>query len=443
MCDSDNEDTPFYFELEVDDEISFKAPYKPAPKKIETSRKSFSMPQFALKNLASTSDRFKSTENDDPEDKENMQKSNSCQNTAEKAKRSNSNTAEKAKRSNCSTAEKPKLSNTAEKPRLPPSSAEKLLRYSMNSAVSFIENFSAMLPRDVPSFQTIEEGADESFEAPNAAEDCDLSEAEMSAFKMNNSSRMIPKNLTDSRFDFESSSNDDSFLSKPDRNINVSVSMINKPGSNDEEQDRAVDLNASIRSDGSCQSYGTATGEELEDPEGLFSDSVASLDPSEECSVINTEECSVSNTVCSVTSLGVENEIIDQSMQIESKNDNENKDVPKEEMKVAPVPLSAFCPFPSRIVQKKVLKNSDPTSYQQNAESELECGNVLSSKINETNVPSDASVTLIHKEVEVEVECTENKENFAPLRLLFSEESQPILCTISTQKEIPKRLCTF
>ena len=285
MCDSDSEDTPFYFELEVDDEISFKAPYKPAPKKIETSRKSFSMPQFALRNVASTSERFKSTENDDPEDKENMQKSNSCQNTAEKAKRSNSNTAEKAKRSNCNTAEKPKLSNTAEKPRLPPSSAEKLLRYSMNSAVSFIENFSAMLPRDVPSFQTIEEEADESFDAPIAAEDCDLSDAEISAFKINSVNRIIPKNLTDCGFEFEDSSYD----VKNNKSEFNNYGIKERQNSKREEEDKEVDLNISMKSEGSCQSYGTATGEDIEDSEGMFLDSVASIDNSEECSARDTE----------------------------------------------------------------------------------------------------------------------------------------------------------
>jgi hypothetical protein len=420
MCDSDNEDTPFYFELEVDDEISFKAPYMPAPKKIETSRKSFSMPQFALKNLASTSDRFKSTENDDPDDKENKRKSNSCQNTAEKAKRSNSNTAEKAKRSNCSTAEKPKLPNTAEKPRLPPSSAEKLLRYSMNSAVSFIENFSAMLPKDIPPFQTIEEGADESFEAPNTAEDCDLSEAELSAFKENNSCRKIPKNLSHSRSEFESF-------------YNVRVSMPNLPDSNEEEQDRdrAVDLNASIRSEGSCQSYGTATGEELEDTEGLFSDSVASTD---------LEECSVRSIVCGMTSLAFENEngIIDQNMQIDTENKNENEDQnenkkdhmeeqkeevnqgPKVGIKVAPTPLSALCPFPPRIVkeqQQKVPKNSSSDSYKQNAMSDSASRKVPSSKPDDATFSSDKTVTPTPKKVELHkvTEFVENKENFAPL----------------------------
>jgi hypothetical protein len=415
MCDSDNEDTPFYFELEVDDEISFKAPYMPPQKRIETSRKSFSMPQFALKNLASTSDRFKSTENDDPDDKENMQKSNSCQNTAEKAKRGNSNTAEKAKLSNCSTAEKPKLPNTAEKPRLPPSSAEKLLRYSMNSAVSFIENFSSILPRDIPPFQTIEEGADESFEALSAAEDCDLSEAELSAFKENNSSRKIPKNVSHSRSEFESF-------------FDVRGSMTNLPDSNDEEQDvdRAVDLNASIRSEGSCQSYGTATGEELDDPQGLFSDSVASMD---------LEESSVRSIVCGATSMCEENEnlIIDQNMPIESKNKYENKKGPMEEpkeepkegtkkgIKVAPTPLSALCPFPPRIAkqQQKFLKNSttDSDSYQQNAESESVSRKVPSSKADDESITSDLTVTPTHKKVELHkvVDYVENKENFAPL----------------------------
>ena len=75
--DSENEDSPFYFELEVDDEISFKAPCKPqktvssSKPAIETSRNNFSMPKFSIKNLATSSELFKSS-SDNSFDKENV-----------------------------------------------------------------------------------------------------------------------------------------------------------------------------------------------------------------------------------------------------------------------------------------------------------------------------------------------------------------------------------
>jgi hypothetical protein len=62
MSDVDSDDDDFCFELEVDDEITFKAP----PRKIiETSRSSFIMPTFSIK-------KWDQTKNDQESDKENI-----------------------------------------------------------------------------------------------------------------------------------------------------------------------------------------------------------------------------------------------------------------------------------------------------------------------------------------------------------------------------------
>lgn len=248
----DDDDVPFFFELEVDDEISFKAPQM-APKrtvpvkKIETSRSSFAMPQFSVRNLVTSSELFKSTEADSFYDKENNPKSTqSC--------------------------------NTAEKPKLPPSSAEKLMRYSVDSAVSFIENFSSMIPRDLPSFSTIAEGADESVEEPNNAEDCDLSEAEISEYRC--AGGMRGGKFTESEFNFQlgstnnkddndididglasligSASNNTSIDCRHDVSTkkNYNTNSNKDDDSNDDEEDTCEDK--SFKSE-SCESYDTAS----------------------------------------------------------------------------------------------------------------------------------------------------------------------------------------
>ena len=249
----DDDDVPFFFELEVDDEISFKAPQmatkKTVPvKRIETSRSSFAMPQFSVRNLVTSSELFKFTEAEHSFDKENNPKSNlSC--------------------------------NTAEKPKLPPSSAEKLMRYSVDSAVSFIENFSSMIPRDLPSFSTIAEGADESVEEPNA-EDCDLSEAEISEYRCAGGLRG-GKFTESEEFNFqlcstnnkgddndididglasliESASNDTSIDCRDDtstkKNINENGNKVDH--NDDDEEDICEDK--SFKSE-SCESYDTAS----------------------------------------------------------------------------------------------------------------------------------------------------------------------------------------
>ena len=245
----DDDDVPFFFELEVDDEISFKAPQmatkKTVPvKRIETSRSSFAMPQFSVRNLVTSSELFKSTEADSFFDKENNPKSTqSC--------------------------------NTAEKPKLPPSSAEKLMRYSVDSAVSFIENFSSMIPRDLPSFSTIAEGADESVEDPNA-EDCDLSEAEISEYRC--AGRMRGGKFTESEFNFQlgstnnkddndidglasligSASNDNSIDCRHDvpTKKNINTNSNKDDDCNEDEEDACEDK--SFKSE-SCESYDTAS----------------------------------------------------------------------------------------------------------------------------------------------------------------------------------------
>ena len=234
-CDDDDE-APFFFELEVDDEISFKAPQKAAPR-IETSRSSFAMPQFSMRNLVTSSELFKSSEADNCYDKENNPRSNLS-------------------------------SNTAEKPKLPPSSAEKLMRYSVDSAVSFIENFSSLLPRDLPSFSTIAEGADESVEDPNA-EDCDLSEAEISEFRCaGDVDEMVKGKLTDSEFEFRLGStnvkygnDNDGLAPLIDTAVN-NISIDSKHSALHENDDNS-DLNATFEDrfskSQSCESFNTAT----------------------------------------------------------------------------------------------------------------------------------------------------------------------------------------
>lgn len=60
MADIDSDDDDFCFELEVDDEITFKAP----PRKIiETSRSSFIMPTFSIKKWDQTKDEENDKEN--------------------------------------------------------------------------------------------------------------------------------------------------------------------------------------------------------------------------------------------------------------------------------------------------------------------------------------------------------------------------------------------
>ena len=234
-CDDDDE-APFFFELEVDDEISFKAPQKAAPR-IETSRSSFAMPQFSMRNLVTSSELFKSSEADNCYDKENNPRSTlSC--------------------------------NTAEKPKLPPSSAEKLMRYSVDSAVSFIENFSSLIPRDLPSFSTIAEGADESVEDPNA-EDCDLSEAEISEFRCaGNVDRMMKGKPTDSEFEFRLGSTNVKYM-----NDNDGLAPLIDTASNNisidskhsvlHENDNNYDINSTfedtLSKSQSCESFNTAT----------------------------------------------------------------------------------------------------------------------------------------------------------------------------------------
>lgn len=234
-CDDDDE-APFFFELEVDDEISFKAPQKAAPR-IETSRSSFAMPQFSMRNLVTSSELFKSSEADSCYDKENNPRSNLS-------------------------------SNTAEKPKLPPSSAEKLMRYSVDSAVSFIENFSSLLPRDLPSFSTIAEGADESVEDPNA-EDCDLSEAEISEFRCaGDVDQMMKGKLTDSEFEFRLGStnmkyenDNDGLAPLIDTAVN-NISIDSKHSALDENDGNSY-MNATfedrLSKSQSCESFNTAT----------------------------------------------------------------------------------------------------------------------------------------------------------------------------------------
>ena len=130
-CDSDNEDSPFYFELEVDDEISFKAPSKPQkvelPKrKVETSRSSFSMPKFSIKNLATSSELFKAS-SEDAYDKENI--------------------------SNAPSTDGREVMDAID------STPKKNYRMSMSSAVSFIDNMlrSPLLSRKPISMRTIDE----------------------------------------------------------------------------------------------------------------------------------------------------------------------------------------------------------------------------------------------------------------------------------------------
>ena len=130
--DSENEDSPFYFELEVDDEISFKAPCK-QPKTIsstkpaiETSRNNFSMPKFSIKNLATSSELFKSS-SDNSFDKENV-----------------------------SNAASQNVPDVVTMPNLTP---KKSYRMSMTSAVSFIDNMlrSPLMSRKPVSIPTIDE----------------------------------------------------------------------------------------------------------------------------------------------------------------------------------------------------------------------------------------------------------------------------------------------
>ena len=130
--DSENEDSPFYFELEVDDEISFKAPCK-QPKTIsstkpaiETSRNNFSMPKFSIKNLATSSELFKSS-SDNSFDKENV-----------------------------SNAASQNVPDVVTMPILTP---KKSYRMSMTSAVSFIDNMlrSPLMSRKPVSIPTIDE----------------------------------------------------------------------------------------------------------------------------------------------------------------------------------------------------------------------------------------------------------------------------------------------
>jgi hypothetical protein len=204
------------------------------------------MPQFSVRNLVTSSELFKSTEADSFFDKENNPKSTqSC--------------------------------NTAEKPKLPPSSAEKLMRYSVDSAVSFIENFSSMIPRDLPSFSTIAEGADESVEEPNA-EDCDLSEAEISEYRC--AGGMRGGKFTESDFNFQlgstnnkddndidigglasligSASNDSSIDCRHDvpTKKNINANSNKDDDNNEDEEDTCEDK--SFKSE-SCESYDTAS----------------------------------------------------------------------------------------------------------------------------------------------------------------------------------------
>jgi hypothetical protein len=60
MADIDSDDDDFCFELEVDDEITFKAPPR---KVIETSRSSFIMPTFSIKKWKRTIDEENDKEN--------------------------------------------------------------------------------------------------------------------------------------------------------------------------------------------------------------------------------------------------------------------------------------------------------------------------------------------------------------------------------------------
>lgn len=229
MCDSDDEDSPFYFELEVDDEISFKAkaPIKPA-QKIETSRSSFAMPQFSTRNLVSSTELFKASDDGDSCDKENVQMA----------------------------------SNIADKTKLPPSSAEKLLRYSMNSAVSFMETFTSL----VPSFQTIDEEADESVDGPSA-EDCDLSDAEISQYQIRSIHEILQGTAADNGSEYASGGKtlkedtDELALLIASATSNISIDCQSISGSADEAENKC-DL--SMES-GSCESFNTAVGEGEED----------------------------------------------------------------------------------------------------------------------------------------------------------------------------------
>jgi hypothetical protein len=73
MADVDSDDDDFCFELEVDDEITFKAP----PRKIiETSRSSFIMPTFSIK-------KWDQTKDDQENDKENIPSPNLSSNIME------------------------------------------------------------------------------------------------------------------------------------------------------------------------------------------------------------------------------------------------------------------------------------------------------------------------------------------------------------------------
>lgn len=230
-CDDDDE-APFFFELEVDDEISFKAPQKAAPR-IETSRSSFAMPQFSMRNLVTSSELFKSSEADNCYDKENNPRSTLS-------------------------------SNTAEKPKLPPSSAEKLMRYSVDSAVSFIENFSSLIPRDLPSFSTIAEGADESVEDPNA-EDCDLSEAEISEFRCaGDVDKMMKGKLTDSEFEFRLGStnvkygNDNDGLAPLIDTASDNISIDSKHSALHDNNNVNAKFEDRLSKSQSCESFNTA-----------------------------------------------------------------------------------------------------------------------------------------------------------------------------------------
>lgn len=60
MADIDSDDDDFCFELEVDDEITFKAPPR---KVIETSRSSFIMPTFSIKKWVKPVDETNDKEN--------------------------------------------------------------------------------------------------------------------------------------------------------------------------------------------------------------------------------------------------------------------------------------------------------------------------------------------------------------------------------------------
>ena len=229
MCDSDDEDSPFYFELEVDDEISFKAkaPIKPA-QKIETSRSSFAMPQFSTRNLVSSTELFKASDDSDFCDKENVRMA----------------------------------SNIADKPNLPPSSAEKLLRYSMNSAVSFMETFTSL----VPSFQTIDEEADESVDDPSA-EDCDLSDAEISQYQIRSIHEILQGTAAGNGSEYASGGKtlkedtDELALLIASATSDISIDCQSISGTADEGENKC-DL--SVESD-SCESFNTAVGEGEED----------------------------------------------------------------------------------------------------------------------------------------------------------------------------------